>query len=134
MKNQETKKISLKEKKGKAQDDANLASIKKGSSKDAPTQSRSSLYKGMDDLSIKDQKKERSKIRRRLDNFISDILGMDRKKEEKESSIKEFNSFYKKNWKIQDFKIDNFSNQSDEDKRKEFTLILDLAKKSLHKD
>ncbi len=96
------KKISLKEKKGKTQDDANLHGIKKGASKgkDKDTSTRSSLYKGMDTLSIKDQKKERSKIRRRLDNFISDILGMDRKKEEKDKSIKEFNAFYKMIWRV----------------------------------
>jgi len=122
--------LPKKKDKKKSIDNANLSKIKesKGEKKDI---TRSSLYKGVDALSMRDQKKERSKIRRKLDAFCNAILGKDRSKEEKEGSIKEFNAFYKKNWKLNDYKIDNFSNRSDEDQRKDYQLILDLAKKSL---
>ena len=119
-----------KEKKEKKTDDANLSKIK-DASKEKKDITRSSLYRGVDQLSMRDQKKERSKIRRKLDAFCNAILGKDRSKEEKDASIKEFNAFYKKNWKLNDYKIDNFSNRSDEDQRKDYQSILDLAKKSL---
>jgi hypothetical protein len=122
--------LKKKGKKEEKSDDANLSKIKE-SKKEKKDISRSSLYNGIESLSMRDQKKERSKIRRRLDAFCNAILGKDRSKEEKEKSIKEFNAFYKKNWKLNDYKIDNFSNRSDEDLRKEYQLILDLAKKSL---
>lgn len=124
--------LKKKGKKEEKTDDANLSKIKDAKKdKGGKDQTRSSIYRGMDALSMKDQKKERSKIRRKLDAFINAILGLDRSKEDKEKSLKEFNAFYKGNWKIQDYKIDNFSNRSDEDQRKDYQKVLDLAKKSL---
>lgn len=122
-------------KKEEKTDNANLSKIKKGSKEKGENKkiNRSSLYKGVDHLSMKDQKNKRSKLRNRLDAFCKSILGLDRSKDEKENAIKEFNQFYKENWKINDYKIDNFSNRSDESQRKDYQLILDLAKKGLSK-
>jgi len=126
--------IKIKKDKKKNSDDANLSKIKEGKGKDQEKKiNRSSLYKGIDHLSMKDQKNKRSKLRNKLDGFCKSILGLDRSKEEKDKSIKEFNQFYKENWKINDYKIDNFSNRSDEMQRKEYQLILDLARKELSK-
>lgn len=89
---------------------------------------RKSLYNGMDQMGSEDQKKFRSKIRRELRRYINSILGKDRKEEERIKSIKSFMKFYKENWKIQDFKIENFSHSKNESDRKDITNLLDYLK------
>ena len=130
MKNQSIK--IKKNAKESAKDQSNAEIIKGSIAKESPKMGmRSSLYKGLDNLSIKDQKIKRSGLRRKLDKFISDCIGKDRKKEEKEISLDGFLQFYKENWKIQDFKMDHFSNQIDPDFRRDAEILLNLAKKRL---
>lgn len=80
--------------------------------KESKKKSSSSLYKeeifkGMDS----DQRKnKRNKLRNQLKNFRNDILGKDRKEDERIESIKSFMEFYKENWILQDLKIESFSN------------------------
>jgi len=92
----------------------------KGSSK--------SIYKGLDALGSEDKKKKRSKIRRGLRGYINDILGKDRSDEERLISIESFMEFYKENWKIQDFKIENFSSSRNEIDLKDCKNLLDYLK------
>lgn len=89
------------------------------------------IYKGMDNLNSDDKKKKRSKIRRDLKNFRNDILGKDRSDKERENAIKSFMQFYKENWKIQDFKIENFSNAKNEIDLQDNIQLLDYLKSVL---
>lgn len=136
MKNSEikTQKNAGKKESAKTQiDNINLEKIKinleKGDkkllSKEGKMPNQKNLYKLPDGLGIEEQKKFRSKIRRKIASFCNDILGKDRKDEERKESVKKFMTFYKENWKIQDFKIENFSQSKDEDQRKD---IIDLLK------
>jgi len=124
-------KSEIKIKKSQKLDSANLSKIKEESK--GSEEKKGNLYIGFSSLSSNDQKKERSKLRRKLENFRKEILGKDRKKEEKEEGLKSFIQFYKKNWKIQDFKFENFSHQKDEDFKSDWIEILSNAKKSLEK-
>jgi hypothetical protein len=95
--------------------------------------SNKSLYKGMEGMKSEDQKKFRSKIRRSLHSFCNQILGKDRSEEERKESIKNFLIFYKMNWKIQDFRIENFSQSKDELDLKDYKNLLNLISSSLQK-
>lgn len=93
--------------------------------------SNKSLYKGMEGMKGEDQKKFRSKIRRALQSFCNQVLGKDRSEEERVASIKSFLKFYQENWKIQDFKIENFSQSKDLDDLKDYKNLLALVQSSL---
>jgi hypothetical protein len=93
--------------------------------------SNKSLYRGFDDLSTEDQKKRRQKIRRDLNRFVADILGKDRKDEEREKSIGEFLIFYKENWKITDFRMENFSQKKNKEDLKDYAELLEFIKGTL---
>lgn len=115
-------------KKNQKLDNANLAKIKSDAG-----EKKGNLYIGFSALSALDQKKERSKLRRKLESFRNEILGKDRSKEEKEKGMQDFIAFYKKNWKIQDFRFENFSHQKDADFKSDWESILSLCKKKLEK-
>lgn len=134
MKNQSKKSIKIQgieiDKKNENLDNANLNSLKGEIS--SPSK-MGNLYKNFSHLSAKDQKKERGKLRRKLESFRNSILGKDRKEEERKESIKEFIAFYKMHWIIQDFKFESFSHQRDADFKKDWESILSLCKKELEK-
>lgn len=73
-------------------------------------------------------KKIRSKIRRTLDKICNQILGKDRNEKEIEEGIKEFLSFYKEHYKLNNFKIESLSNTSNEEKKKDYILVLEIVK------
>lgn len=135
MKNQEIKIEKAESKK----DSVNLASAKinlKNSKKELATKqkdqsSRKDLYVGVSLLSSEEQKKFRGKIRRDLHRYVNNILALDRSDEEKEKYILEFLEFYKKNWKIQDFKIENFSMSQNPIDRKDYSDLLEFVKSTL---
>lgn len=136
MKNQESK-IEKSEKIQK--DSINLESAKinlsKGKKelcdKESKTHSRKDLYNGINNLSSDDQKKFRQKIRNQLKRFVSAILGKDRNDSEKEKSIQDFLSFYKENWRINDFKIENFSQSKNPIDLKDYSTLLEYVKSTL---
>jgi hypothetical protein len=101
-------------------------SVKKNFTKEVPKGENFSLYK--DEFN---SKRERQKIRNKLDRFVSDILGKDRKDEERIESLKSFLEFYRKCWKIVDFKIENFSHSRSDEKKKDYQIILEMLKNSL---
>lgn len=111
-------------------DSANLANI----AKDASNQ-RGNLYNhsALQELKGKSDKEKRGFLRRKLESFRSNILGLDRKEDERNQSLSEFIQFYKRFWRIQDFKFESFSNQKDEDFKRDFSKILSLASKGLEK-
>ena len=84
-------------------------------------------------LGKKDMKSCRRYLRDSIDRYIKSILGKDRKEEERSESLKSFIAFYKKYWKIQDFKFENFSNQKDPDFKKDIESIFALCKEGLEK-
>lgn len=123
-------------------DSVNISSIKKGIAKGkdknpnltkTAVQASKSLYKGTDGLSGEEQKKFRSKIRRGLHSFVNQILGLDRPAAERKESIASFMKFYKLNWKIQDFKIESFSQSKDEQDLKDYKTLLAEVRKSMDK-
>ena len=133
MKNSENQKTDVQKK-----DVVNVEKIKinlsKGS-KDLLTKesvfSRKELYKGMEGKNSEEKKKFRGSIRRELKRFVNSILGKDRSEKERENSIVEFLDFYKKNWKIQDFKIENFSQSKDESDLRDYKNLLKYIQSTL---
>jgi hypothetical protein len=75
-----------------------------------------------------DKKKFRTKLRRRIHKFYTDICIY---QDNLESDILEFMEFYKANYKIQDFKIENFSNSRNADNLKAYSKLLDIVKKAI---
>jgi len=67
------------------------------------------LYIGTSKMSTDESKIFRRNLRSKLDRFMKNILGQDRTEKERENAIGEFLIFYKENWRIADFKIENFS-------------------------
>ena len=80
-----------------------------------------------------DEKKFRGKIRRELKRFVASILGKDRNEDERKKSISEFLKFYKKNWKIQNFKIEDFTNSTNESDKKDYLDLLNYVKSTMEK-
>jgi hypothetical protein len=121
-----------KEKKERSTDAINFDKVKvdisKGKkeliTKERSVLSKKSLYKGTDSLGEEESKKFRGKIRRSLHRFVNEILGKDRTNEEREKSVKAFLKFYKENWKIQDFKIENFSQSKNSTDLKDYIDLL----------
>jgi len=108
--------------------------LKKGKSNLLDKENRSSsksIYKGLEGLSSDGMKKKRGEIRRLVKGYINSILGKDRSENERTKSIESFLSFYQSNWKIQDFKIENFSNSKNESDRKDMINLLDYLKSIL---
>lgn len=99
--------------------------------KESSAYSKKEIYLSLDGLNEMEQKKKRSFLRRKALRFVSDILGKDRKEIEIEKSVKEFILFYKENWKITDFKIENFSSSKKESNLKDFTNLLEFVKSTL---
>jgi len=94
---------------------------------------RHSLYKGTESMKQEEMKKFRSKIRRTLRSFVNQILGKDRSEEERTKSVKDFLSFYKKTWKINDFKIENFTQSKDDADLKDYKDLLVFVSSTLEK-
>lgn len=120
-----SKKISLKNAKS---DSANIANIENAIKENAgimnKTQINASKSLYLHDLKGEDAKKFRSKIRRKLQSFCNIILGKDRSIEEKNEGIQNFLKFYKENWKLNDFKIESFSQSKDESDLKDYKSLL----------
>jgi hypothetical protein len=137
LENQIVKKNSKKEN----LDSVNLENVKVNVSKGE----KSLISKNLDSISVKrsiynipmelkgEEKKFRGKIRRELKRFVSSILGKDRNEEERTKGISEFLKFYKKNWKIQNFKIEDFTNSTNEGDKKDYLDLLNYVKSTLEK-
>lgn len=89
------------------------------------------IYLGLSELNQEEKKKKRSWIRRERTRFINQILGKDRSESERIDSIQKFLIFYKENWRITDFKIDNFCQSKDKAELRDCSELLDFVKKSL---
>jgi hypothetical protein len=129
----------IEKKESKKIDSLNLENVKvnvsKGLSelttKESKTLSQKDLYLLSSDLSSEERKQFRQKIRRDVQRFISDILGKDRKESERTDAIQKFLSFYSKNWRITDFKLENFTQIKNESDLKEIKNLLDYVKSTL---
>lgn len=102
----------------------NLSKGKKSLLDKVSVSSKREIYKGTDLMNQEEKKKFRGKIRRTLRSFTNSILGKDRSEKERTESVKSFLKFYKENWKIQDFKIENFSQSKDEMDLKDYKNLL----------
>ena len=89
------------------------------------------LYKGTEGLNSEEKKKHRGKIRRELHRYVNAILGKDRSNEERTQSVKKFLSFYKSNWKVQDFKIENFTHSQNDADLKDYKALLSFVQSVL---
>jgi len=137
MKNQNLK-IESKESKKENIDSLNLENVKINLSKNSDLLTKESknfnrkeIYKGMQELSTDEKKKFRNKIRSKTKYFVNQILGKDRSEKERTDSIKEFLTFYKENWKIQDFKIESFTSKQNESDLKDLRNLLKYVSESL---
>lgn len=92
--------------------------------------SRKEIYIGLPE-STEDQKKFRQRIRSKTRRFVNDILGKDRSDAERETSIQDFLKFYKANWKVQDFRIENFSGSKKESDLKDYAALLQYVASTL---
>lgn len=93
--------------------------------------SKKEIYQGLKELNSDEQKKFRQRIRSKLRRFVSDILGKDRTDEERQKAILNFLIFYKENWKIQDFRIENFSGSKNNSDLKDYSDLLEYVKSTL---
>lgn len=115
-------------KSSKKSDSANAEKIKNSLLEKRGIDAKKNLYSfDHAGMNAEDQKKFRSSLRRKLFKFSNSILGIDRTNEEREESIKEFLKFYKSNWKINDFRIENFSQKKDESAIGDYKKILLIA-------
>lgn len=115
----------------KSTNEINLSSVKVNLSKGQKSLitkekilSKREIYKGTDLMNQEEKKKFRGQIRRELQRFSNSILGKDRSNVEREKSVKDFLKFYRDNWKIQDFKMENFSQVKDPMTVKDLTDLL----------
>lgn len=140
MKNQNTSEKNVKVSESSKLDSVNLENVKinvsKGNkeltNKEGIKTSNKDLYSiDRSSMSSEDQKKFRQKIRRDLQRFVKDILGKDRSDESRTKSISEFLIFYKSNWKIQDFRIENFSQSKNETDLKDYKDLLTFVSSTL---
>lgn len=116
------KKISLKKE--------SLELIEKEGKDSLKGTSRKSIYKGFESLSTDEKKTFRGKIRRDLNNFVKEILGKGRSNSEREKAIEEFMEFYKMHWRITDFRIENFSQKTNEGDIKDYKNLLKVVSQS----
>jgi len=119
-------------------DQVNLSNVKvnlsKGNKKlltKESVSSRKEIYLGSDQKTNEEKKKFRGWIRRELKRFVNQILGKDRTDSERIDSIEKFISFYKKHWKITDFKLENFSQCKNDMDLKDYRELLDYVKETL---
>ncbi len=96
------------------------------------TKEKNFLYKFQVDekgLNEKQQKKNRNKLRRQLENicnkFVTNVKDVD-------ANTKEFISFYKKNYILNDFSIESLSN-SNSSRKEDILNALSIVKKQLEK-
>jgi len=124
-----SKKISLKNAKT---DGANLSNIENAIKGNAGTKTQINASKSLylHDLKGEEAKKFRSKIRRKLAAFCNIILGKDRSLEEKKEGVAEFLKFYKANWKLNDLKIESFTQSKDESDLKDYRDLLKFIQES----
>lgn len=99
--------------------------------KERSVNSKKSIYKGTEEMGEEDKKKFRGKLRRELRKFVNSILGKDRSTEERTQSILSFLKFYKKNWQLQDFKIENFSQSKNPTDQKDYSELLKYVQSTL---
>jgi len=90
--------------------------------------SKKEIYKGLEEMNSDEQKKFRQRLRSKLRKFVSDILGKDRSTEERTKGIESFIIFYKENWKINDFRIENFSGSKNNSDLKDYSDLLEYVK------
>lgn len=83
-------------------------------------------------LTEKDAKKKRSKLRRDLQLLINKLITSNIKKADY-THCPDFIKFYKANYIINDFSLKSISNSSDELKQQDLIKCLDLCKASLAK-
>ena len=115
----------------------NVASIEERLSKidvsKKERQSKERLYKNVNSsMSFEDQKKYRGKMRRHLSKIKNEILIFTKTKneEKKKEAIKNFISFYKKEFVKNDLSIESITNSKNEIEKEELILMLDIIKKS----
>ena len=82
------------------------------------------------------EKQKRNKIRRDLtiitNKIIVNELSKDKDKADKQKElIKEFNSFYKATYIVNDYSLKSLTNKTNEDDIKDYTFILNLCKENL---
>lgn len=116
-----------------------LKVLKKGSEKNAverktSTKEKNFLYKYQLDkkenaLPEKEQKKKRSKLRRKLQNLVNVIILANVKKPSTEG-VKEFLDFYKANYILNDFTLQSITASNDELKTKDLQKVLEICKKT----
>jgi len=75
-------------------------------------------------LSAKDEKKLRSKLRRKMQNIVNSIIV----EKDKSEAIKEFEIQYKKEYVLNDYSFESLSSSNDETKREDFEKVLSLVK------
>jgi len=108
-----------------------ISEIMEKEGKEGTAYANKHLYIGLEKMGIDDQKKHRGMIRRNLRRYVSIILGKDKSELEKVNAILEFIPFYKKNWKITDFKIENFSSSKNESDLKDYKNLLFVVRESM---
>lgn len=113
------------------------AIIKKVKERKTKTKEKNFIYKfqianseSKKKLTAKEEKKMRSKLRRSLSNIIDKIVI--EKKDNKEN-VKEFISFYKLNYILNDFSIESITNSSDELLLEDLKRVFEIVKKQLEK-
>jgi phosphoenolpyruvate synthase/pyruvate phosphate dikinase len=128
----------------KAIDSANAAAVvKKAAEKDRSTavkeknylyrfQLENSIADKKNKLSAKDEKKKRNKIRRDLKLFANKFF-VEKNKEEIKKLSREFISFYKKEYILNDFSLKSLTNVTDELAIQDYERVLKIAKESLTK-
>ena len=119
------KKISLKNAKADAGNASNIKdAIKENAGMMTKTQINATKSLYIHEMKGEEAKKFRSKIRRKLGSFVNIILGKDRSEEERAEGVAEFTKFYKANWKLNDFKIESFTQSKDESDLKDYKDLL----------
>lgn len=83
-------------------------------------------------LPMKEAKKLRGKLRRKLQAICNDIIIANSKKEDL-SCLKPFMVFYKENYILNDFSLQSLTNSTDELKHEDISRVLVLAKKAIAK-
>lgn len=128
MQNQSETKKGTKGSKSSKTDKANKEVVKDSLLEKRGIDARKNLYSFKHEgMTGEEQKKFRSKIRRDLARFCNQILGIDRSEEERGNALKEFLTFYRKTWKINDFRIENFTQKKNDEAIEDYRKILLIA-------
>lgn len=99
------------------------------------TSEKSFLYKFQieeKDLTDKQKKSKRVKLRKQLKNLVDKII-ITKDKEKQKENIKNFIDFYKFNYILNDFSIESLTHKTNELDLQDYTIVLNLCKESLKK-